>query len=253
MSDLLTAAASSLGVPEQLIERAAQARASVSGMSVDDVLAAWSGGGSVPTAPPAEAPAETVEEPAADAPPPEAPPAAEPAPAPALAEPMAAPVLGPRVTTDGRPPVLVGASDRPMTVVVASIGLFLAMVLVGFIGPSTPVDHPGARSSDIPLSAAAIDGQTIYNSLGCGSCHTQMVRPIVSDVGLGAVSLSDSNQIIGTRRFGPDLSDVGARKTGTEMQAIVEGLGGHANFNLSDADMNALIAYLLESKTSVPE
>lgn len=51
MSDLLTAAASTLGVPEPLIERAAKARASVTGMSYDDVLSAWSGGGSVPAAP----------------------------------------------------------------------------------------------------------------------------------------------------------------------------------------------------------
>jgi hypothetical protein len=90
MSDL-AAAAAALGVPEAIVQRSAAARAAETGMTVDEVLAAWAGGGSVaggappavdttpPTEPEPEAAAATEDEvatPAEVAP-------AEPAPAPA--------------------------------------------------------------------------------------------------------------------------------------------------------------------------
>jgi hypothetical protein len=67
MSELSAAAAAALGVPEAIVMRSAAARATETGMSVDDVLAAWAGGGSVAAAaPPNEA---TEPEEAASAPP----------------------------------------------------------------------------------------------------------------------------------------------------------------------------------------
>ncbi len=56
----LAAAAAAMGLPESLVERSAAARAAETGMSVDEILAAWAGGGAVPAAaPPAsEAPAD---------------------------------------------------------------------------------------------------------------------------------------------------------------------------------------------------
>jgi hypothetical protein len=64
MSDL-SAAAAALGVPEAIVQRSAAARAADTGMTVDEVLAAWAGGGSVAGAPPAtaEAPPTAEEEP----------------------------------------------------------------------------------------------------------------------------------------------------------------------------------------------
>lgn len=72
MSDLLQVASDALGVPPELLRRSAAARAQANGTTVDDTLAAWSGGAPAPTAgaPPAapaepaaaeETPAETVE------------------------------------------------------------------------------------------------------------------------------------------------------------------------------------------------
>jgi mono/diheme cytochrome c family protein len=46
MSDL-SAAAAALGIPEAIVQRSAAARAAETGMTVDEVLAAWAGGGSV--------------------------------------------------------------------------------------------------------------------------------------------------------------------------------------------------------------
>jgi mono/diheme cytochrome c family protein len=62
MSDL-AAAAAAMGVPEALVKRSAEARAKATGASVDDILAAWAGGGEAPaaTASPGAADAATVE------------------------------------------------------------------------------------------------------------------------------------------------------------------------------------------------
>jgi hypothetical protein len=71
MSDLLTAAAAALGIPEPLVRRAAAARAAETGMTVDEVLSAWAGGGEVPAAttpPPATAEPEAVPEASSPAP-----------------------------------------------------------------------------------------------------------------------------------------------------------------------------------------
>lgn len=59
-------------------------------------------------------------------------------------------------------------------------------------------------------------GRNLYISEGCAECHTQSVRPIVTDVGLGAVSIAgdyaneDPALITGTR-IGPDLMHVASR------------------------------------------
>lgn len=255
MSDL-AAAAAALGVPEALVQRSAAARAAETGMTVDEVLAAWAGGGSAPAAPmPAAAesgaaaeettPVEeetTVSEEVAS--PSEAPPVP--------AEPQVPlPGGGTRTTVSGRPPVLVGKTDNPVAVFAGAIGLFLAVFLVGLVGPSLPADSPGARSSELPYTATAEMGRHVYESVGCGSCHTQMVRPIVADVGLGGVTLNDSNQVLGTRRFGPDLSDAGSRLSGSQIEATITGLGGHPAISLSQQDLEVLVAYLVESKTLV--
>ena len=154
-------------------------------------------------------------------------------------------------TPPGKPPVLVGVRDNPWAIVAGAAALFLGVVLLGLVGPSIPTDAPGARTSHVALSESGERGQAIYDGLGCASCHTQMIRPVVADVGLGPVTLSDTNQILGTRRYGPDLSDVGSRLSGTQLEAIVRGSGGHQAHNLSNEDINDLVTYLLESHTAV--
>lgn len=47
----LTAAAKALNAPEAIVKRSAEARAKTTGMSVDEILTAWAGGGDVPSAP----------------------------------------------------------------------------------------------------------------------------------------------------------------------------------------------------------
>lgn len=253
MSELSAAAAEALGIPEALVQRSAAARAAETGTGVDEVLAAWAGGGDVPAAKTAEAPPtdEVAEE---TAPAPSAadevvapPPAPDETPKPA--EPVTPGQVAEPATVSGKPPILVGEADNPIGVLVGAVALFLAIFLVGLVGPALPAEIPGARSSDLPFSEAALRGQDIYRSVGCASCHTQMVRPVVADVDLGAVTLSDSNQVLGTRRFGPDLSNVGARTTASQIGAVVTGLGDHPSLVLAADDLEDLVAYLLESRT----
>ena len=60
MSELLAQAAAALNAPEAIVKRSAEARARAGGISTDEVLAAWAGGGSVATAAPAAASAPTT-------------------------------------------------------------------------------------------------------------------------------------------------------------------------------------------------
>ncbi|MGF1666487.1 MAG: hypothetical protein ACFCVC_09480, partial [Acidimicrobiia bacterium] len=62
MSEHLAAAAAAVNAPEAMVKRSAEARAKATGASVDDILAAWAGGGSAPaaTAPATTAPATTA-------------------------------------------------------------------------------------------------------------------------------------------------------------------------------------------------
>jgi mono/diheme cytochrome c family protein len=253
MSDLSAAAAEALGIPEAIVMRSAAARATETGMTVDEVLQAWAGGeaASAGTAPPAtetpipesadtspDAPVEVE----AEAPTTTAPPETATVPLPAAL---------PATTVSGRPPVLVGKTDNPLAVLVGAVALFVAVLLVGLVGPALPTESPGARSSELPFTESAERGHQLFLSTGCAACHTQLVRPVVADVGLGAVTLNDSNQVLGTRRFGPDLSDVGTRLTSGQIDATVTGFSGHPGLRLSLADLEDLVAYLTESKTSV--
>ena len=54
MSDLVNKVAEILNAPVDLVQRSAEARAAASGVSVDDVLSSWAGGGSVAASAPKE-------------------------------------------------------------------------------------------------------------------------------------------------------------------------------------------------------
>jgi hypothetical protein len=253
MSDLATAAAA-MGLPESLVERSAEARAAETGASVDEILGQWASGEATPgspapSAPEAEEPApaeETAEETADEKPAQAAPEVTIEVPGePKPSTRPPAPAAGPY-----KPPILVGARDNPMTVLAGVIGLFVIVVMVGLVGPSIATESPGARTSEIPFSDAAVDGREVYAVSGCAACHTQMARPVVADVGLGPVTLNDTNQVLGTRRFGPDLSDVGARVTPAQIEAIIGGLDTHPVHSLDVDDLNSLVAYLSESASS---
>lgn len=64
--------------------------------------------------------------------------------------------------------------------------------------------------------SAELEGRNLYISEGCIECHTQVVRPIGTDVGLGTVSVAgdyanENPALVGTHRFGPDLMHYATR------------------------------------------
>ena len=254
MSEKLTAAAGALGLPEALVDRSAAARAAETGASVDEILTEWAGGEAAPVSANESAVSEASdaegvagddeETPSRDATPPTA-----------VQEividlPARPATAAPPPTGPYKPPILVGARDNPMTILLGVLVLFLMIVLVGLVGPSMPTDIAGARTSEIPYSESAQRGRDVYTRSGCAACHTQMVRPVIADVGLGAVTLNDTNQVLGTRRFGPDLSDLGSRMTADQIEAVIGGLGSHPSLILSSDMLSDLVAYLSESRTS---
>ena len=249
MSDLLSRAAEAMGIPEPLAERSARARAEASGQSYEDVLAAWAGGQAVAAAP-AEAPATTETAPAEE-PAPEQAPAGEPAApapaAPAAPPPSPEPAVVARPTGPAQPPVLEAEPDRPLVTVAGGLLVAVVMALLGFVFPSLPAETEEIRSSFIEYSELADQGHDVDLSTGCASCHTQSIRAVVADVGIGPVTLADTNQALGYRRIGPDLSNVGGRRSADEIRSVLTN-GTHPAMPLSGAAVDALTAFLVESK-----
>ena len=255
MSDL-AAAAAAMGVPEALVKRSAEARAKATGASADEILAAWAGGAPAPTASvaqPQEAAAGTPAAPDEAAPDKssgngaENPPPAEDG-APSVAPP--APDRLPRPAAPITPPVLVGERQGIGVVMAGSLGLLIISVLLSVFIPSLPQPGTGIRSSNHAFSSGALEGREIYASQGCATCHTQLIRNVVADVGIGPVTLDDTNQIIGYRRMGPDLAAIGARIEDTAgLTALLTGGEDHpVARGLSEEDLANLVAYLRESR-----
>jgi hypothetical protein len=250
MSDT-AAAAAAMNIPEDLVQRSAAARAAATGASIDEVLAAWAGGAPAPAATAAPEPATAPEadapkpepQPVPDAPIPTPQPAAAAA-APAAPSPAAAPL------PPSAPPVLQGRTEHPFMLMAGAAALLAVALLVGFLAPALPQDGNGVYSSAVPLTQAALDGRDLYRSEGCSSCHTQAVRPIVADVGLGPVTIADSNQILGVRRYGPDLAHIGSRvDSQSSLLTVLTNSSQHPSYaGLSDQDLENLTAYLFESK-----
>ena len=230
MSDLAGAAAA-MGVPEALVKRSAEARAKATGATADEILAAWAGGAPAPTASAAQpqeaaaaadAPAAPDEAAATDA---DSPPVSE-----GGARPVASPApdLRPRPAAPTTPPVLVGERQGIGVVMAGSLSLLIVSVLLSVFVPSLPQPGTGIRSSNHSFSSGALEGRDVYASQGCATCHTQLIRNVVADVGLGPVTLDDTNQTIGYRRMGPDLAAIGARIEDTAgLTALLTGGENH--------------------------
>lgn len=105
-----------------------------------------------------------------------------------------------------------------------NFGLVVAGVLAAFfVGYGAAVGLPltdGALSAGtehtLSYSEEAAGGKEIYDREACWYCHTQQVRPVSNDLGLGPVSLpdrfsSDRFAVNGLARMGPDLTCAGDR------------------------------------------
>jgi len=156
---------------------------------------------------------------------------------------------------EGPPPVLTGRVDRPFRYLFGATTLLVLCLVVTLVLPAFSGTDRGAVHSEIPFTATALRGQEIYLAEGCAGCHTQVVRPVVADAqlaalaGLGGVTLSDTNQVIGRQRYGPDLANVGSRMAPEEIEAVLSGDRGHLTYG--GAWMDSLVAYLSESRVLI--
>lgn len=102
-------------------------------------------------------------------------------------------------------------------------------------------------------------GRQIYVSEGCIECHTQQVRPVGTDVGLGPVSIAgdyahEQPALLGNLRFGPDLMHYASQVEFFDrfiLQAKLEDPRGIVPWStmpsyahLSDDDLAALVSYM---------
>lgn len=257
--------AEQFGASAALIERSAAARAAALGSSPEAVLAGWTGGEAPPAAPPAAVPPPEAPEPPPTEEVPEAGPSeAEVEPEPRPAEPVDA--------DDGTQPEPIPSFPAPAVAVpdpvpagslslllVASIVLVAAMFVATVVAPITSNETPSLDAIEpIALSASGESGREIYLAEGCAECHTQQVRPIVTDADLGTVTLAGSPLIPGYRRIGPDLSHSGSRQPTDDPVWLVDYLenpeaslpgSDHPSFSyLPTGDLNDLATYLVESK-----
>jgi cbb3-type cytochrome c oxidase subunit II len=103
-----------------------------------------------------------------------------------------------------------------------ALGLLVpgAMLLIIIAFLSTAVlpymEKIPATEKGVPYLEKALLGRRIYIREGCWYCHTQQVRPIRTDAGLGDVSQSGDYQydyphVLGTERTGPDLSHLAGK------------------------------------------
>lgn len=101
--------------------------------------------------------------------------------------------------------------------VAGAIGIFLLVVVM----PAQESDaaDPSILADASRVYAAGSDiaiGRDVYISEGCTVCHSQAVRPVVADLGLGPVSgagdyAREAPVQLGTARMGPDLMHVASR------------------------------------------
>ena len=226
MSEALSAASAALGIPEDLVQRSAAARATETGMSVDEVLAAWAGGGAIaaaPATPPGESP-EPEAQPdieASDEPAPASPTIATPAPSePAVAtrapvpsevsaaeaatlpEVVTVPTAGIRERTNF-------AIPRWLTAVMLIIPAFALFALGGAA--------TGTCGEATELDANIVTGQIVncdgseFTGSGVGGGSTDFIaegEAIYMGTGVSGVNCSGCHGVSGGGGAGPPLTAV---------------------------------------------
>ncbi len=155
-------------------------------------------------------------------------------------------------------------AELPLRLAVqGAVGLFLVAALAVMIVPAFEKVHREeslrGAARDFPSGSLEDDGRRIYVSEGCMYCHTQQVRAIVTDVGLGPVSQPGDYAdavpaLLGSARVGPDLMHAGAREPTSSVRWLLDHLSDPraerpwsimpSYDHLSAADLQALAQYV---------
>ncbi|RMG58812.1 MAG: cytochrome-c oxidase, cbb3-type subunit II [Deltaproteobacteria bacterium] len=107
--------------------------------------------------------------------------------------------------------------SRPVVfAIVAAVVVLIGTVVTTFIPMMLPTTQPVSKYVK-PYTAIELEGRDIYIREGCNNCHTQTVRPLVTEVArYGEYSKPeefayDRPFLWGSRRTGPDLARVGGK------------------------------------------
>ncbi len=153
--------------------------------------------------------------------------------------------------------------ERPSVVHRGAFAVFVLTVLAVFVFPAIDANREPTlladASRDLIEGSLELDGRDVYVAEGCAYCHTQQVRAIVTDVGLGPVSVSgdyahDPAGIFGVSRIGPDLAHAGSRSPTDDPAWVKAHLSDPraerpwstmpSYAHLTDAELTALAAYV---------
>ena len=110
--------------------------------------------------------------------------------------------------------IATGRFDRTMQLQALAVA-----VLLGVSFAVTLVIHPSATFGHAITGTSVERGRRVYIAEGCINCHSQYVRPNTADVAMwGPVTSVETVRrekppLIGNRRQGPDLSEVGGRRS----------------------------------------
>ena len=166
-------------------------------------------------------------------------------------------------TADMSPAFATSGPSAPMAGVLrGAAALFLAAALGALLFPAldSRADPSLAADASVGSASRAIwdRGQELYRTEGCWYCHSRSVRPIVTDVGLGMVSVPgdyayDATGLVGAIRLGPDLAHFGGRDDAGSAALALHLIDPAASRDwsvmpsyryLSDGDIAALTAYV---------
>lgn len=137
------------------------------------------------------------------------------------------------------------------------VAIFVVTVAVAFVAPVADAELRRTSEYTATYSKEAVRGRAIYGSEGCWYCHSQSVRPVGNDVGLGGVTSAervagDRPPFSGLSRTGPDLACSGDRLTDAaalveflkDPRSIREGARMPSFGYLSDKQLSDLVTYL---------
>jgi cytochrome c oxidase cbb3-type subunit 2 len=108
--------------------------------------------------------------------------------------------------------------NRPVLLLVLATGAILVGTIITMVLPFAWVNTDADRIEGVvPYTALQQEGRDVYIREGCNNCHSQTVRPLVSDV-LRYGEYSKSGEFVydrpflwGSKRTGPDLARIGGK------------------------------------------
>ncbi len=152
---------------------------------------------------------------------------------------------------DHQPPPQAERGAMTTPGIVAAVGA-MALGVASIIGWGSTSPEPSPKRSSEPAAASAdLDGAALFQAKGCSSCHD---GPDTRSLVDGFPNLSDVASFAGSRKPGYTAEEYVAesiREPGEFLSPAFQGGVGPASFmptlDVSDAEVDALVAYLLRS------